>query len=451
MKAFHFTFFKRKLGLVILLISINFYTLEAADITKELPIKMSAVKIDKGLVEMEQVISLSEFAKSEMVSISVLLESGKLSTNALYGRLTTSKNSYPIVRFHDQDQSTSDGKFISNMITIPKEEIGNVTMTFFTDEKDLGLTLEGSIRFFAPDSNLKSTPTQNYEVQNNGMCNCLQPEFVARTSWGSSFRLTGNIFIPPAVYTKVSHLIVHHSAGGNTSSNWTGVVASIFDFHVNTNGWSDTGYNWLIDPNGVIYEGRGGGDNVRGAHMCGFNSNTMGVCMLGNYVSIAPTEASLEALRKLLAWKACKENISPVGTANITSFPGSMRQISGHRDGCSPSATECPGGVLWSRLGEIRTKTDDHINTVCSPLGIDNEQMNSFTIAPNPATNIIYLDFSDAATKGQVKIVNNLGQVVAQYDAKSTEYIDVSALKAGVYTISHIAEGKVFGKKIIKL
>lgn len=450
MKAFNSSFSIRNLSFVILLMIASLCSLKAADVTKELPLKMVVSKIHDGKIEMEQAISLLDFAKSEMVSVSVSFDLTKHNIKSFYGRLNTSSSSYPIVQFHDQDESTSD-RFISNLITIPKEEIGNVTLTLVIDEKDFGIDLNGIVRVFAPDNDIKPIAKQNYDTQNGGICNCLQPEFVARTSWGASKNLTGNIFVPPAVYTKVTHLIVHHSAGGNTSSNWAGVVASIFDFHVNTNGWSDTGYNWLIDPNGVIYEGRGGGDNVRGAHMCGFNTNTMGVCVLGNYVSVAPTEASLEALRKLLAWKACKESISPLGTANIVSFPGSMRQISGHRDGCSPSATECPGGVLWSRLAEIRTKTDEHINTVCSPLGIDDEQLNTFTIAPNPATNIIYLDFSEAAAKGQIKIVNNLGQTVAQYDAKSTEYIDVSNLKAGVYTISNIAEGKVFGKKIIKL
>ncbi|MEZ4907434.1 MAG: hypothetical protein R2771_07300 [Saprospiraceae bacterium] len=42
----------------------------------------------------------------------------------------------------------------------------------------------------------------------------------------------------------------------------------------------------MIDPNGVIYEGRGGGDNVMGAHMCGHNYNTMGICALGTYSNI---------------------------------------------------------------------------------------------------------------------------------------------------------------------
>lgn len=451
MKAFNFLSHTRFFCTVIFLLNLSISSLHASNIKKELPIKMQTIKIDKGLVEMEQEVSLSDFEKAEMVSISVTINSENIFTKSLYGRLNTSSNSYPIVRFHDQDESTISDKFISNLIIIPKEEIGKITVTFFMDEKDLGKDLVGNIRLFAPDNEVKGIASQNYETQNSGVCNCLQPAFVPRASWGGSLNLTGNIFVPPASYTKVTHLIVHHSAGGNTSSNWAGVMQSIFDLHVYTNGWSDVGYNWLIDPNGVIYEGRGGGDNVRGAHMCGYNSNTLGVCLLGNFVSVAPSEASIESLRKLLAWKACKENISPLGTASIVSYPGTMRQISGHRDGCSPSATECPGGVLWSMLPDIRVKTDNHINTVCSPLGIEDDEMNAFTIAPNPATNIIYLDFSESVHKGQVNITNNLGQIVAQYDAKSTESIDVSVLKAGVYTISHIAGGKVFGKKIIKL
>ncbi|MBK8668457.1 MAG: N-acetylmuramoyl-L-alanine amidase [Saprospiraceae bacterium] len=75
------------------------------------------------------------------------------------------------------------------------------------------------------------------------------------------------------------------------------MVASIFDFHVNTNGWQDIGYNWLIDPNGVLYEGRGGGENVRGAHMCGYNNNTLGVCVMGNFVSLIPSDTAIISLK----------------------------------------------------------------------------------------------------------------------------------------------------------
>jgi hypothetical protein len=70
-------------------------------------------------------------------------------------------------------------------------------------------------------------------------------------------------------YHPVSHLIVHHTVSNNSSSDWPAVVRAIWNFHTYGRGWGDIGYNYLVDPNGVIYEGHNGGDNVVGTHASG--------------------------------------------------------------------------------------------------------------------------------------------------------------------------------------
>ena len=71
------------------------------------------------------------------------------------------------------------------------------------------------------------------------------------------------------------------------------------------NGWNDIGYNFLVDRFGTVYEGRGGGidQNVIGAHAQGFNSGTVGVALVGNFIAATPTEAQQDALVRLLAWR----------------------------------------------------------------------------------------------------------------------------------------------------
>ncbi|GEM_PF-1102172 len=197
-------------------------------------------------------------------------------------------------------------------------------------------------------------------------CSCSQPSSVGRSSWGSSYGLTANSSCSSPSYTTVSHLIVHHAAGTNTSTNWAGVVASIWNYHVNSNGWCDVGYNWLIDPNGVLYVGRGGGNNVVGAHMCGYNQKTMAVCMLGNYNTATPSMAAMNKLAEIFAWKCCNSNIDPLGSSAITSYPGTMNNISGHRQGCSPGYTDCPGTNLFSQLSNLRTSVNNYINNGCT-------------------------------------------------------------------------------------
>ncbi|AXT56227.1 N-acetylmuramoyl-L-alanine amidase [Aquimarina sp. MMG015] len=210
-----------------------------------------------------------------------------------------------------------------------------------------------------PRKTLEEINTIKFKNQNKAACS--KPSVVSRSQWGAR---------PPRSSfptTNVTHLIVHHEFGSNSSSDWAARVRSVQNFHMNSNGWSDIGYNFLIDPNGVIYEGRAGGDSAVGAHFCGRNRNTMGVCMLGNYSSATPKVATQNSLKDLLAWKATKENINPSGFAYHYSIDGSLRTISGHRDGGGCSA--CPGDGGYAILPSIRTGVQNLIDNNCSGSG----------------------------------------------------------------------------------
>jgi hypothetical protein len=111
------------------------------------------------------------------------------------------------------------------------------------------------------------------------------PPLVTREQWGCTPQTCPAKEAP--AYTPVTHLIVHYTAGVNTATDWPAVVRSIWALHVQGNGWNDIGYNYLIDPDGVLYEGRAGGDGVLGAHFSGVNSGTMGVALMGTYSVVA--------------------------------------------------------------------------------------------------------------------------------------------------------------------
>ena len=215
------------------------------------------------------------------------------------------------------------------------------------------------LRFFSPGS-AEPGPDQRVKPTEKSLtCPCEQPEYVARAGWC----LVGCPPSPNPTTTNVTHLIVHHSAGTNTAESWAAVVRSIWDFHVNFNGWADIGYNWLVDPNGVIYEGRG--DDILGAHFCGSNTNTMGVCVLGDFTAIQPAPEALSSLQKLLAWKTCDIGADPLGFSFHSSSAAMLAHISGHRDGC---ATACPGDQFYPLLPVVRLSVADYINTSCSGL-----------------------------------------------------------------------------------
>ncbi len=193
------------------------------------------------------------------------------------------------------------------------------------------------------------------------------PPFLTREMWNCPEAFPTN-YTP--TQTQVSHIIIHHTETRNSASDWMQEVRTIWQFHVYTNGWSDIGYNFLIDPEGVIYEGRDRTSqfvDVVGAHALTANYHSMGISFLGNYVSIIPTNDALSSSYELLGWKCFQRNIDPEGKSTLTGNSvthTNLNHIAGHRN---INNTECPGEALYNFLPEIRTKTYNLIN------GIPNE------------------------------------------------------------------------------
>lgn len=191
-----------------------------------------------------------------------------------------------------------------------------------------------------------------------------RPRIITRKGWGADEKLREKQF----AYTKtVKAAFVHHSASGNNyrCSQASSVIRSIYRYHVKSSGWRDIGYNFLVDKCGNIYEGRAGGvaKPVMGAHTLGFNTNSMGVAVLGSFGSANPPAAAVNAIAKLTAWKLGLYGANPRGTTYLKSGGGNLYRkgknvrlqvISGHRDGF---ATECPGRRLYNKLGKARASS----------------------------------------------------------------------------------------------
>ncbi|MGW0469058.1 peptidoglycan recognition protein family protein [Streptomyces sp. NPDC003027] len=189
-----------------------------------------------------------------------------------------------------------------------------------------------------------------------------RPKIITRKGWGADEKMREKGF----VYTKaVKAAFVHHSATGNnyTCKQAPSVLRGIYRYHVKSSGWRDIGYNFAVDKCGNIYEGRAGGvaKPVLGAHTLGFNTNTMGIAVLGSYSSVNPPAAAVTAVARLTAWKLGLHGVNPKGKSTLVSGGGnrykkgkkvSFNAIAGHRDGF---ATECPGKRLYGQLGTART------------------------------------------------------------------------------------------------
>lgn len=192
---------------------------------------------------------------------------------------------------------------------------------------------------------------------NGGAAN--QPMILSRTEWGCPEGELSPSF-PPQYHTP-THIIIHHTDTPNTDTDWAGRVNQIWDYHTNNNGWGDIGYNYLIDPNGVIYEGRAGGDNVIGAHALGHNIGTVGIAFIGTFSDVEPTPAALSSAETLIAWISDQNNIDPLGSG--TDIGGAnINNIAGHRD---VSSSQCPGDTLYGLLTNLR----QNVNNILSGTG----------------------------------------------------------------------------------
>lgn len=181
-----------------------------------------------------------------------------------------------------------------------------------------------------------------------------QPEILSRDRWCPAPFVCPKSVTP--TLTRPTHLIVHHTASVNSATDYAALMRSFWELHVKGNGWADIGYNFLVDPAGTAWEGRG--DGVLGAHFSGVNTATGGISLIGTYTDQPPSPAAIGKLVELLTWQAKRYELDPYAQTIHAASGLELNVISGHRDaGLSPRAsgrTECPGVALYPLLPEIR-------------------------------------------------------------------------------------------------
>ena len=191
-----------------------------------------------------------------------------------------------------------------------------------------------------------------------------QPAIVPRSEWGGDQCLNGAQ--PDRSYVDRVHLIfVHHTSVSAAANAYTADEAkdriyAICAYHVNVRGWNDIGYNYVIDRFGTIYEGRGGGLDVQGAHTKGFNSYSAGVAFLGYYQDVPPSPEAQQAFESLATWILDVNHVDPLSTTTVVSLGSpkfeegvsvTLPVIAGHRD---TGATACPGNANYALLPTYR-------------------------------------------------------------------------------------------------
>ncbi|PIR55393.1 hypothetical protein COU74_01325 [Candidatus Peregrinibacteria bacterium CG10_big_fil_rev_8_21_14_0_10_36_19] len=161
---------------------------------------------------------------------------------------------------------------------------------------------------------------------------------------------SGNKYKWPLQYAeKVKKIIIHHTATTKDLDNPKQAVRDIYYYHTVSRGWGDIGYNYIVDKNGNVYEGRYGGEGIVGAHTAGANNGAIGIAVLGNYEATQVPDAVMRALSNLIAEKSKIHNIDVTGTSI---FRGeNSPNLFAHRDFGS---TTCPGAYLYERVPELK-------------------------------------------------------------------------------------------------
>lgn len=186
----------------------------------------------------------------------------------------------------------------------------------------------------------------------------VEPDIDSCAAWGAR-PPSGGISVLDNLPNKI---IVHHTVSENTDdfsreqahthAHW------VQDLHMDSNGWTDTGYHFLNSRGGWITEGRhnsldsltAGSGLVLGAHTSGQGQNyeAVGISNEGSYHDGAvPPDAQWETLVLMCAYVCVQYGIAAT-------------EIFGHMDFQS---TLCPG-IFHEMLPQLRDEVADTIASI---------------------------------------------------------------------------------------
>lgn len=148
----------------------------------------------------------------------------------------------------------------------------------------------------------------------------------------------------------IKKIIVHHTAESDKSADlpWAEKMKSIYRFHTLTRGWGDVGYNYVIDGDWFIYEGRAWWDYVVWWHAYCNNIWTVWISLMWNFQNIKPTLPQLTSLSNLVwyLWKKYSVDVSWNSTFHWALSPNLLW----HRD---VRHTACPWDNLYTKLPNV--------------------------------------------------------------------------------------------------
>ena len=169
--------------------------------------------------------------------------------------------------------------------------------------------------------------------------------------------------------------VVHHTATGNNYSpgDVPAILRSIYRYHAISLKWGDIGYNVRVDNFGRAWQGRAGNfwsSNIVGGHAYGVNRTTFGISVLGNYMDFRPSDAAVDTVARVVAYKLRPTGLDPLNLQTNIRKDGHdfmAPVVSGHRD---VGATACPGNAFYAFLPTLRQMVAQYVSEPGDPIRV---------------------------------------------------------------------------------
>lgn len=184
--------------------------------------------------------------------------------------------------------------------------------------------------------------------------------------------------------TSTKRIILHHAESKSCTAD------DIHRWHL-ANGWAGIGYHFFVRKDGSIYRGRPEG--VVGSHAKGSNSDSIGICFEGSYMTETMNEAQINAGRELVAYLKKKYGIS---------------KVQKHKDVCS---TNCPGtnfpfdaivnGTVATAPAPAATKPSQSTSSNSRPTGTYEVTASDLSVRTGPGTNYRRKTHNELTKDGQ--------------------------------------------------
>lgn len=236
----------------------------------------------------------------------------------------------------------------------------------------------GAVNHRAVALNTTDGPLVTVGVRPSGAASALT-NCLSRAEWGAdeSLRFSDGVTEDwPAEFEPVQAMTVHHTVTVNDDPDPAATMRAIYRYHTVDREWGDIAYQYLIDEQGRIYEGRwsgtesarcdAGGDGtdfahnpegllVTGGHTAYHNQGNLGIALLGDFTDVMPKAMARSALESALAELAGRHDLDPLGIVDyynaVWDTSNTVDTISGHRDW---RATACPGDTFYPELPDVR-------------------------------------------------------------------------------------------------